>query len=384
MEIKKTFTLVMCMASLVHVCYSGLCELAEDTVATQSSTLEDASAERAIDGNDVNIYNMGSCTQTSAEHQPWWMVDLGRSQIVHHVVVTNRGDCCEKRLDGAVVTVGDTADHLANPQCGNQVDFEKQSYDSKIKFLCDENQVGRYVGVYLKDRHGPLTLCEVEVYGGKKVGGCLLWTNWMNNNDKSGNVDNETISASLATYPDTMCENPTGIEARTVGSRIPAESSNQVFAEYNLEEGFLCRSADQAQGQNCFDYEVRYCCAGGGNNAVVIAEKVSHSEAVGKCESKGMSMYKVHDKTSLAHALSTINQSGIAANNFWIDGTFGKNRRINFNEGTHASLEDMKPLFHRGEPNGSGDCLHFWYRSGSGLSLDDGDCDVNQYYLCMH
>ena len=37
-----------------------------------------------------------SCTETNFEANPWWGVDLGTNLQIHHVDVTNRGDCCRE------------------------------------------------------------------------------------------------------------------------------------------------------------------------------------------------------------------------------------------------------------------------------------------------
>ena len=39
---------------------------------------------------------------------PWWMVDLKASYWIGQIVITNRGDCCGDRLDGAEIRVGNS------------------------------------------------------------------------------------------------------------------------------------------------------------------------------------------------------------------------------------------------------------------------------------
>ena len=59
-----------------------------------SSQHENATADKAVDGNAANNFNGKSCTHTNEEQRPWWVVDLGAEYLVSDVVITNRGDCC--------------------------------------------------------------------------------------------------------------------------------------------------------------------------------------------------------------------------------------------------------------------------------------------------
>nr|XP_006823544.1 PREDICTED: fucolectin-1-like [Saccoglossus kowalevskii] len=103
-----------------------------------------------------------SCSHTALEENSWWKVDLGDSYWITEVVITNRQDCCSERIDGAVVTIGDNFDISQNNQCGDQVDWDANTYNVKIPFECHLR--GRYVGVTLRDHTNSLQLCEVEVY----------------------------------------------------------------------------------------------------------------------------------------------------------------------------------------------------------------------------
>ncbi len=42
----------------------------------------------------------------------------------------------------------------------------------------------------------------------------------------------------------------------------PASATGQVFAIYDPSEGFQCIHDEQSEGNDCDDYEVRYCCPG--------------------------------------------------------------------------------------------------------------------------
>ena len=60
--------------------------------ARQSSTEFGGDASRALDGNTNSNYSQQSITHTKFENQPWWEVDLGRTEQVGLVRLYNRGD----------------------------------------------------------------------------------------------------------------------------------------------------------------------------------------------------------------------------------------------------------------------------------------------------
>ena len=51
---------------------------------------------RAVDGNDDPDYRQQSCTHTDKATNPWWQVDLGRTEGFTRVALTNRVECCGK------------------------------------------------------------------------------------------------------------------------------------------------------------------------------------------------------------------------------------------------------------------------------------------------
>lgn len=83
--------------------------------ATQSSTYSGiTNAINAIDGNtDTNFYH-GSCSCTNPDVSPWWRVDLLKPHKISQIVITNRGDCCGERLNGAVILVGNSLQNNGN------------------------------------------------------------------------------------------------------------------------------------------------------------------------------------------------------------------------------------------------------------------------------
>ncbi|KAL1272058.1 hypothetical protein QQF64_031074 [Cirrhinus molitorella] len=131
--------------------------------AAQSSTYPTlAAAENAIDGKRQSIHARGSCSVTNGDKDPWWRVDLLDVYRVTRVSITNRGDCCEKRIEGIQIRIGNSLDNNGNNNelaanvgpipLGDTKTFEFKPIQ------------GRYVNLFLPGRNEYLTLCEVEVY----------------------------------------------------------------------------------------------------------------------------------------------------------------------------------------------------------------------------
>uniref|UniRef100_A0A087Y4N1 Fucolectin tachylectin-4 pentraxin-1 domain-containing protein n=1 Tax=Poecilia formosa TaxID=48698 RepID=A0A087Y4N1_POEFO len=132
--------------------------------ATQSHRIEHpfSSAYNAIDGNRQATYAAGSCTHTIGMTNPWWSVDLLDSYIVTSISVTNRGDCCPERLNGAEIHIGNSLlyNGAANPVCAVISTIAPGSTET---YQCN-GMDGRYINVFIPGRNEYLTLCEVEVY----------------------------------------------------------------------------------------------------------------------------------------------------------------------------------------------------------------------------
>ncbi|XP_039456012.1 uncharacterized protein LOC116319484 [Oreochromis aureus] len=138
--------------------------------ATQSSTLSVATASKAIDGRRNSFYSNGFCSHTAEdETNPWWRVDLQRSFTVTAVKVTNRGDCCAERLDGAEIRIGNSLENNGNnnPRCAS---ISHINAGKTYTYQCDGGSMeGRFVNVFLPGQKKTLTLCEVEVYAAPAV-----------------------------------------------------------------------------------------------------------------------------------------------------------------------------------------------------------------------
>ena len=57
----------------------------------QSSTENEATSDRAVDGN-TDTGGRSSCSRTRIEGSPWWAVDLGGDFQITHIVVTALDD----------------------------------------------------------------------------------------------------------------------------------------------------------------------------------------------------------------------------------------------------------------------------------------------------
>nr|XP_013770945.1 PREDICTED: uncharacterized protein LOC102198959 [Pundamilia nyererei] len=138
--------------------------------ATQSSTLSFATASKAIDGRRNSFYSNGFCSHTAEdETDPWWRVDLQRSFTITAVKVTNRGDCCAERLDGAEIRIGNSLENNGNnnPRCAS---ISHINAGKTYTYRCDGGSMeGRFVNVFLPGQKKTLTLCEVEVYAASAV-----------------------------------------------------------------------------------------------------------------------------------------------------------------------------------------------------------------------
>ncbi|XP_053182681.1 fucolectin-1-like [Scomber japonicus] len=138
--------------------------------ATQSHRLQEipwegfGAAYNAIDGNRDSTFGAGSCSHTKTMTDPWWRVDLLESYVVTSVIITNRGDCCAERINGAEIHIGNSLQDngAANPVAAVIPEIPA---GSSLPLSFSNHVEGRYVTVRLPGAEKILTLCEVEVYG---------------------------------------------------------------------------------------------------------------------------------------------------------------------------------------------------------------------------
>ncbi|XP_078692939.1 fucolectin-1-like [Branchiostoma floridae x Branchiostoma belcheri] len=122
-------------------------------------------ADLAVDGNTATDYfgQTATCTHTAnpAPPNPSWWVDLGRSYMAERVVIFNRQDCCQERLNPFNIHIGDSDQVSENPRCGD--DHHIGTDRPSISVSC-QGMSGRYVGVRLPGPSRTLSLCEVRVF----------------------------------------------------------------------------------------------------------------------------------------------------------------------------------------------------------------------------
>ncbi|XP_060720306.1 fucolectin-like [Tachysurus vachellii] len=131
-------------------------------IATQSSVYLDCTASLAIDGiKETNAF-AHSCTHTNTESNPWWRLDLLAVYDISNVIITNRGDCCPERINGAEIHIGNSLINNGNnnPSCDV---IASMPAGASVNYTC--NMQGRYVNVFIPIAGQILTICEVEVYG---------------------------------------------------------------------------------------------------------------------------------------------------------------------------------------------------------------------------
>jgi hypothetical protein len=76
--------------------FSGNENIALKGEARQKSTLADAVARRAIDGNTAGEYAKGSVAHSADGDDPWWEVDLMAEQTIDRIIVWNRAELGER------------------------------------------------------------------------------------------------------------------------------------------------------------------------------------------------------------------------------------------------------------------------------------------------
>uniref|UniRef100_A0A8C9XAL5 Fucolectin tachylectin-4 pentraxin-1 domain-containing protein n=1 Tax=Sander lucioperca TaxID=283035 RepID=A0A8C9XAL5_SANLU len=124
----------------------------------QSSLFGNAIPERAIDGNRASDLGQDSCSVTQADLKPWWRLDLLKTYQINTVTITNRGDCCPERINGAEIRIGKSLNDNGNdnPRCAV---ISSIAAGTSKTFLCNGME-GRYVNIVIPGRREFLTLCE--------------------------------------------------------------------------------------------------------------------------------------------------------------------------------------------------------------------------------
>ena len=91
--------------------------LAYGKQTNQSSTDQGGVSGRGVDGDSTTGFSQGSCTLTTQENNPWWIVDLGQVEPVSEVYIVNRGDSLGNRLSNFEIRVGRLAFLISPLSC---------------------------------------------------------------------------------------------------------------------------------------------------------------------------------------------------------------------------------------------------------------------------
>uniref|UniRef100_A0A3Q1HYQ6 Fucolectin tachylectin-4 pentraxin-1 domain-containing protein n=1 Tax=Anabas testudineus TaxID=64144 RepID=A0A3Q1HYQ6_ANATE len=130
--------------------------------ATQSSTAFSGYASAAIDGNRDSSYYSGSCSHTENAIGNWWSLLLPAVYRIATISITNRNELAD-RINNAEILIGNSLENNGNnnPRCAVISSIPAGGTSS---FDCG-GMIGRLVNVFLPV-YNPLTICELEVYGG--------------------------------------------------------------------------------------------------------------------------------------------------------------------------------------------------------------------------
>jgi len=79
----------------------------ESPVATSSSNYQRTNPYMAIDGNISDNQPWPNSTCSTSPSGGWWELDLGKTVNVKRIIIYNRPDCCQERLDGTTVSLID-------------------------------------------------------------------------------------------------------------------------------------------------------------------------------------------------------------------------------------------------------------------------------------
>ena len=125
----------------------------------QSSTYEASFANVSNDGFFVQF------TLTKNDPAAWLRLDFGTSQTVESGKIWGRTDCCQSRLDGFQIWVGDGASYndTSNINCFTATTAEHSQPPYTHSFGCIATQAGRYLYVVLTSGQ-PLSIVEIQIY----------------------------------------------------------------------------------------------------------------------------------------------------------------------------------------------------------------------------
>jgi len=135
--------------------------LALTGIATQSTTLNNAVASRAIDGNTDGVFSRSSVT-AAAGPDAWWQVNIGSNKSIGVINIFNRTDaCCSIRLSDFTVYIIDSNGNTTYSQTITNVPSPSVTIDAS-------GTTGQVVRVESNNGNA-LNLAEVQVFKGEIV-----------------------------------------------------------------------------------------------------------------------------------------------------------------------------------------------------------------------
>ena len=88
-----------------------------------------------------------------------------------------------------------------------------------------------------------------------------LWTSFHNGDDPHASGDQEALSDFRIKNQNQTCENPTAVDVRVVGNHTHYTQTGQVVRINKNKNWFDCFHNEQKNGEQCLNYEVRFCCS---------------------------------------------------------------------------------------------------------------------------
>jgi len=122
--------------------------------------------KKAVDGDTNGHYSAAKAMHTNEEQNPWWEVDLGGHYKINEIVVHNQTDCCQDRLDGAVVMLSDWP-FIGNPlqaRSGDNIERHTLGKAATQNFVKVSGRTARFVRVQIP-RRAILSVAEIQVWG---------------------------------------------------------------------------------------------------------------------------------------------------------------------------------------------------------------------------
>ncbi|MDT0541102.1 discoidin domain-containing protein, partial [Croceitalea sp. P059] len=112
------------------------------------------------------------------DYQPWWQIDLGNLSTIEEIIIYNRTDKLQQRLNNFYVFVSatpfDENQSLQDLIDDNNVENQFFSGNAGLQETISMNIVGRYIRLQL-DGNGPLHIAEFQVIGCGSTSSAFLY-----------------------------------------------------------------------------------------------------------------------------------------------------------------------------------------------------------------